>query len=311
MGEDVHVLRFLTGKYKGDEFPLLPSDAGYVVGRSSEVDLVLADDAVSRKHARFYFERGRVWLRDLGSRNGTDVNGQRVRRHCLRSGDRIVLGSSLVNVALVKAEAAANLKRAGERSRVRIPQDDSGSRSMSGSLEDIPLVDVLQWLGTSRKTGTLIVRRTDIARVGRIYMRDGYAFYASIDGVTGLDPEKAMMRMMAWTKGSFALDNAVIEEVPKEIATTLEHVLMESARQEDEILHLAERSPVPAYGAELRLITPAPQRWRELTPLELDMVQDIAEERNWAHILDTYPADDLTLTRTIVELRRRGLVGYE
>ena len=311
MGEDVHVLRFLAGKYKGDEFPLVASDAGYVVGRSSEVDLVLADDAVSRKHARFYFERGRVWLRDLGSRNGTAVNGQRVLRHCLRSGDRIAIGSSLASVALVKAEAAANLKRAGERSRVRTPQDDSGSRSMSGSLEDIPLVDVLQWLGTSRKTGTLIVRRTDIARVGRIYMRDGYAFYASIDGTSGLDPEKAMMRMMAWTKGSFALDSGVIEEVPKEIATTLEHVLMESARQQDEILHLAERQPVPAYGAELQLIQPSPVRWRELQPLELDMVQDVAEGRNWAFILDGYSQDDLTLTRTIVELRRRGIVTYD
>ena len=126
-----------------------------------------------------------------------------------------------------------------------------------------------------------------------------------------LDPEKAMMRMLAWSKGTFSLDNNIVEDVPKEIQTSLEHVLMESARQQDEILHLAERQPVPAYGAELQLIQPSPVRWRELQPLELDMVQDVAEGRNWAFILDGYSQDDLTLTRTIVELRRRGIVTYD
>ncbi|MCB9566814.1 MAG: DUF4388 domain-containing protein [Myxococcales bacterium] len=313
MGEDVHVLRFLSGKYKGDEFPLLPEQDGYVVGRSSEVDLVLADDAVSRKHARFFFECGRTWVRDLNSRNGTQVNGAARKRHCLREGDRIAIGSSLLTVALVKASDAAGLRRGGEKSNRVAPRgEDSGSRSMSGSLEDIPLVDVLQWLGTSRKTGTLNVKRTDQARIGKIYLRDGYAFYASIEGsIVGLDPEKAMMRMLAWAKGTFSLDNTVIEEVPKEIRTSLEHVLMESARQQDEIQHLSERQKLPAYGAEIRLVTPSPLRWRDLDPTHLDMVQDIAEKRGWAYILDSYPADDLSLYRTIVDLRRKGLVEYD
>ncbi|MBK8261356.1 MAG: DUF4388 domain-containing protein [Nannocystis sp.] len=312
MGEDVHVLKFLTGKYKGEEFPLSPERSSYVVGRSSEVDLVLADDAVSRKHLRFYFERGRTWLGDLGSQNGTLVNGKPATRHCLRAGDRIAIGSSLLCVVAVKpGELSSTTKRAGERSRARSgAKDDSASRSMSGALDEIPLVDVLQWLGTSRKTGTLMVKRTDVAKIGRIYLRDGFFFYATIDGIAGLDPEKAMMRMMGWTKGTFALENGVPENVPKEISTTLEHVLMESARQEDEIQHLAERSPIPAYGAELRLLSPSPVRWRELQPLEIDMIQDIAERRSWAHILDTYPASDLALHKAIVELRRRKLVDY-
>ncbi|HRI10004.1 MAG TPA: DUF4388 domain-containing protein [Nannocystaceae bacterium] len=311
MGEDVHVLRFLTGKYKGEDFPLTPDRSSYVIGRSSEVDLVLADDAVSRKHARVFFERGRSWLRDLGSQNGTLVNGKATHRHCLRTGDRIAIGSSLIAVASVKPADLANLKRAGERSRGRPGgKDDSASRSMSGALDDIPLVDVLQWLGTSRKTGTLLVKRTDIARIGRIYLRDGFFFYASIDGSSGLDPEKAMMRMMSWTKGTFALESGVPESVPKEIQTTLEHVLMESARQEDEIQHLAERVGIPAYGAELRLVAPSPVRWRDLAANELDIVQDIAEKRNWAYILDTYQADDLALHRLIVDLRKRKIVEY-
>ena len=313
MGEDVHVLRFVTGKYQGDEFPLIPADGGYVVGRSSEVDLVLADDSVSRKHARFYFERGRTWLRDLGSRNGTTINGSALRHHCLREGDRIAIGSSLLSVATIDASKATKLKRGGEktgRSRAVQPED-SGSRSMSGSLEDIPLVDVLQWLGTSRKTGTLNVRRSDQSQVGKIHLREGYAFYASIDGIKGLDPEKAMMRMLAWSKGSFSLDNTVIDAVPKEIQTSLEHVLMESARQEDEIQHLSERTKIPGYDDEIRVVSPSPIRWRELEPLHLDILQDIDERAGqWAYILDRYKQTDLELLRAIIAMRKLGIVDF-
>ena len=74
---DVHVLHFLHGKYAGEEYPLGP-DESYIAGRSPEADIVLADDTVSRKHARFYRSRDLVWVRDLGSRNGTRVGGQPV-----------------------------------------------------------------------------------------------------------------------------------------------------------------------------------------------------------------------------------------
>jgi pSer/pThr/pTyr-binding forkhead associated (FHA) protein len=312
MGDDVHVLRFVSGKYQGDEFPLIPADGGYVIGRSSEVDLVLADDSVSRKHARFYFERGRTWLRDLGSRNGTTINGSGQRHHCLREGDRIAIGSSLLAVATVDAIQATKLKRGGEKSgRSRAQPEDSSSRSMSGSLEDIPLVDVLQWLGTSRKTGTLNVRRTDQSQVGKISLRDGYAFYASIDGIKGLDPEKAMMRMLAWSQGSFSLDNSVIEDVPKEIQTSLEHVLMESARQEDEVQHLSEKTKIPKYEDEIRVVSPSPVRWRDLEPLHLDILQDVDERAGqWSYILDHYTQTDLVLLRAVVAMRKLGIVDF-
>ena len=44
-------IRFVTGKYKGGEFPLKPNREIYV-GRGSEFDMVLDDDMVSRRHAR-------------------------------------------------------------------------------------------------------------------------------------------------------------------------------------------------------------------------------------------------------------------
>ncbi|MFY0537136.1 DUF4388 domain-containing protein [Nannocystis pusilla] len=183
---------------------------------------------------------------------------------------------------------------------------------MTGSIEEIPLVDVLQWLAASRKTGTLNVRNLDTVQTGRVYLRDGYAFSATIDkSAAALLPEKALMRMLAWKRGTFALENAAPEQAPaQEIRSAIEHILMESARQQDEILHLAEKTPVPTYGVEVSLVQPSPVRWHTLPPEQLDVVQDLAEGRTWSFILDSYPQDDLALTKLIVELRKKRVVEY-
>ncbi len=45
------VLRFISGKYQGGEFPV-GADKQILIGRSSDLDMVLVEDMVSRKHAR-------------------------------------------------------------------------------------------------------------------------------------------------------------------------------------------------------------------------------------------------------------------
>lgn len=78
-------------------------DGGPVtIGRGPDSDLVLADASVSRLHARIVPRSGRLVLVDLGSTNGTAVNGAPVREIVLGSGDRIVLGAT---VLLVEADA--------------------------------------------------------------------------------------------------------------------------------------------------------------------------------------------------------------
>lgn len=63
-----------------------------VVGRSLKSALQLSDETVSRQHARLEYEAGSHVIVDLGSTNGTFVNGKRVDRRRLSPGDRIVLG---------------------------------------------------------------------------------------------------------------------------------------------------------------------------------------------------------------------------
>ena len=65
-----------------------------VLGRSREADLRVPDENVSRRHAEVRLEDDGYWIVDLGSMNGTLVNGKRADRARLNEGDRIVLGST-------------------------------------------------------------------------------------------------------------------------------------------------------------------------------------------------------------------------
>ena len=65
-----------------------------VVGRSKECDIQLADPNVSRRHAEVRQEGASYWLVDLDSTNGIEVNGRRLKRAKLESGDRVTIGAT-------------------------------------------------------------------------------------------------------------------------------------------------------------------------------------------------------------------------
>jgi pSer/pThr/pTyr-binding forkhead associated (FHA) protein len=64
----------------------------FVIGRGRSADLVLSEPTISRAHAAIGYERGEFFVQDLGSTNGTGVNGQREPRTSLQDGDQVQLG---------------------------------------------------------------------------------------------------------------------------------------------------------------------------------------------------------------------------
>jgi pSer/pThr/pTyr-binding forkhead associated (FHA) protein len=76
----------------GRAHPVAPT--GVVIGRSRECDLRVGDGNASRRHAEVT-QDGESWLVvDLGSTNGTELNGRRITRETLSDGDRITIGAT-------------------------------------------------------------------------------------------------------------------------------------------------------------------------------------------------------------------------
>ena len=78
------------------------------MGRSSKNDVSIADAAMSRFQCRFFFKPGEgLWVSDLGSVNGTTVNGQPVQDHQLQVQDEIIAGDTRLRVVGVLEPAAS------------------------------------------------------------------------------------------------------------------------------------------------------------------------------------------------------------
>lgn len=85
----------LTGTNVGKMYRLVGKDET-VIGRSSKAHVRLDDDRVSRNHARIRVIDDALVIEDLRSQNGMSINGQKVKQHALKDGDKIRLGETTV-----------------------------------------------------------------------------------------------------------------------------------------------------------------------------------------------------------------------
>ncbi len=86
-------LAVLAGPQSGEVFPL-PAGRSLLIGRRTDADVVLHDDGVSRRHATIEVDDRGARLEDLGSANGTFVDGVRIREARLVDGTRIAVGGA-------------------------------------------------------------------------------------------------------------------------------------------------------------------------------------------------------------------------
>jgi diguanylate cyclase (GGDEF)-like protein len=102
------VLVVLSGNEAGRRHVL---DRSLGLGRDPDGDVVLTDALVSYHHARME-DRGDGWaLVDLGSTNGTLVNGERITESIVRPGDRLVVGNTMLGIELQDHEYGALVER--------------------------------------------------------------------------------------------------------------------------------------------------------------------------------------------------------
>src|SRR5437762_9994911 len=303
MSERSYAFRVISGKYQGGEYPL--TDSGeLVIGRSSELDLVLIEDMVSRKHAQLTLAAGRITIADLGSTNGTFVNGEKVRRAQLKEGDRILIGTSILKLVARTAGTAPVDARTAQQNLERAAaaqEKKHGSRTtVQGRLEEVPRGDLLQLCSTSQKTGAIVIKGY---RGGRVHLRGGKVVSAVIDADPTLPPKKALYRMVTWSQGGFEFvpHEGEMPPMPQEIAEGTEQLVMEAMHQADEL----GRGNLPAATAAIGIAMPLTPKLRDLPPDEVDLMQLVHNYGVVQAVLDRASGSDLEVSQKLAALIQR------
>jgi transcriptional regulator with GAF, ATPase, and Fis domain len=99
----------LSGPLKDSTIPL--AEAEITIGRDASNGIAVVDPSVSRKHCLLSSQEGRFRVRDLESRNGTQVNGTAVTEHWLQHGDQIAAGDSSFLFLIEEDDPAASAGR--------------------------------------------------------------------------------------------------------------------------------------------------------------------------------------------------------
>ena len=91
-------VRVLRGFYEGLEVPI--DQDWMVIGRGRSADVVIAEPTISRAHAAIGYDGEGFFMQDLGSTNGTRVNGKRETRAALKDADELQLGKLRLQIVL-------------------------------------------------------------------------------------------------------------------------------------------------------------------------------------------------------------------
>jgi predicted component of type VI protein secretion system len=169
----------LAGAKQGTEIPLKKDK--FLIGRAKECALRAGSEAISRRHCAIVCNNGRVTVRDMGSRNGTFVNDERIDKEVpLSVGDELRVGPLKFRIAEISkapaAEAPSSPPAEVPKSQKKPPVKDVAgavqrtvSKAEEGTTED----DVSRWLlgvpdpkgeDTLKETRTMRLEETTLNR---------------------------------------------------------------------------------------------------------------------------------------------------
>ncbi len=92
------IVRILEGNEKGMDFQIKESPT--FIGRDRLAGVPVSDPKVSRQHATIFFEKNQFNLKDLGSTNGTFLNGNQITETPLKDGDMLQIGDTICQLII-------------------------------------------------------------------------------------------------------------------------------------------------------------------------------------------------------------------
>lgn len=204
-----------------------------VLGRSPSCDLPIPSSGASRRHTHVCWEKDGIVVRDLGSTNGTFVNGEKLSGpHTLHAGDRIMIGDRTITFCQVDAALGGDGDAPGDSDTVLFTA--SGAETLNdgdafqGNLAEIPAFAVVQMLEMGMKTGLLEISRGEDHQ--RIWFHCGMPFHAVAGGKAGDEAAFAIVRPL---DGRFVFRPS--EPCPtRTIHKSIAEILLEASRRMDE-----------------------------------------------------------------------------
>lgn len=167
----------------------------FIIGRDkSRCDLVLAHEHISKQHSIISYRSGRFFIKDLGSLNGTYVNGERVNGLApLVAGDEIRMPPymmlffgpdqpDVIRKAPARPPASSGLKTEPGRQKGAI----------TGLLSILSVTDMIQLVNFTTQSGFMTVRTPDLD-IAELVFLEGEIVQARFDGKTGAEAVYAVL----------------------------------------------------------------------------------------------------------------------
>lgn len=295
MGEATrrHSLRFLSGKDQGREY-VIADPSQTVMGRASDADLILVEGMVSRHHAVLRLEDGALTLEDLGSMNGTFVNGERVRVRKLVEGDRLLVGTTIMKIEYSHAPLGTKPPPPPKSS---IGDAETSRDLMSGQLHEVGVPELIEMFGAARQALVLEIETRDDRL--HVFISDGVVIDCESQKLSKAPADKCIHRALAQVRGRFAV-LPYREPAAARLEIAIPELLVDGLFKLDELAVFRPRLPEP--GEKIQLARPLRPRLRELEAADLDLLQLAHNHAEIEAILDAAPEVDVDVARRLLAL---------
>lgn len=295
-------LKFLSGKCQGSDY-LLPPSCDVLVGRSAAADLVLPEGTVSRLHARFALSSSELAIEDLGSTNGTFVNGQRISQRALLEGDRVLIGTSILKVVGRGTSDTASIAAIATSPNANRDTTEIGTRyDRDGGLEETSVLELLEIYGAQDRE--VVIELESPNGSGSMTLARGRLQACQFDGLPAdASFAKRAFRIMSLSAGLYRV-RAYSQPPPPLSDVSVAALLVEARHQLDEYTLLMARLPHP----ESAVVIPRPlvRKLSQLDELELDLLQLVHNCRRLQAVMDQWYETDLQTARRLLSLLDGG-----
>lgn len=309
-GVEALLLSQIAGPGRRRKLRVLPLQE-VVLGRDEDCEIILDDDPVSRRHAKVLYAAQQAELLDLGSTNGTFLNGKPVHRAFLKHGDQIQVGATIFEVSIGEQsmEVAPSSSTVAQRVELQIRKKTESpspkqSTAISGNLSEIKLSSLLQIIETDRSTGTLVIRTA--GQEGKLHVHQGVVRHATLGRARGT---KALYRMMVCEDGRF--DFFIPGRSPEfeTIEGGLQQHLLEAMRQKDELAHYTKQLPPAhvrlAFNPEKAV---APYK---VPPAVFDVIAAVGHYKTVEKTIEHSQLPDFEIAKVLLILLRNNVLKVE